>query len=473
MSARASVIYLASRVLSGALSVVAIGLFAHGLAPEDYAWLTLAMAGSALVAGVFIQPLHQSYARFFPRPGFENLLPTLVRLLLLFIAILLFVAWATELGARAWLPAGVALGAWALGAGQGIFDFSSQYANSNLQAQRYSTLYVVKAILVVAIGYLALRAGWGKVGALGAMVAAYGSSALTVSFTTWRKAWRGAWMPSLFATIKPYAIPLAASFFLAAVLQWADRLILAVLASKADTGAFSAAADLTQQGLGLISSAFFLAWYPRLVTASEQRDDAELQRLASRYATLALSLLLPAALGFALVRENLVHLLLGHAYADTAIAVIPWLALSASLAGLRSYMLDIPLHIANRMPLLLRNVGVCALSSVILNFCLVPVLGVVGAGVAAVLAQGIGCVLSYIYGRGVIRWHVPRRDAIAVLVACVAMAVAVLSSAGSGTFHFMMQILSGCMAYVSVMILFNAADCRLWIGDWFERRRSA
>ncbi|MFT4171209.1 MAG: lipopolysaccharide biosynthesis protein [Rhodocyclaceae bacterium] len=470
MSARASVLYLGARVFSGVMSVITVSLFARGIGPESYAWLTLVTAGNALVASVLLQPLNQSLARFMPRAGFGDLLATLSRLFMLGAIPFLLLALAVEAWRPSWLPAGVAIGVWALGMAQGVFDFACQHANTSLQPRRYSLLYIVKATLVLCIGLLVLRVHRGADGALAAMVCGFVLAALGVGWPTWRAAWRDAWRPALLRQIAPYAVPFAGTLFLGAILAWADRLILGALAPAAQTGGYGAASDLVLQGLVLISSAFFLAWYPRMVIAAEQGRRQELESLYQRYAVLALALLLPVALGYALVRHNLVAVLLGQAYSDVSVRVMPWLALSALLAGVRTYLLEIPLHIGNRMRLHLRNVAACAVTSVVLNLLLVPRYGAVGAAMAGGVAQAVGCLLAWTAARGVMRRRVPLIPLLYILAGCAAMALAVSLIAHGGIVGLLMEVSTGVTVYAIFMFAGNVAGCRDRILTRWKRR---
>ncbi|MGC3964236.1 MAG: lipopolysaccharide biosynthesis protein [Rhodocyclaceae bacterium] len=460
MSARASLMYLFARVFSGVISVATISLFAHGIGPEGYAWLTLVTAGNSLFSAVLMQPVNQSLARFLPRAGFGNLLLTLVRVAGVatwpFLLLALIVEWLRP----GWLPPGVALGVWALQMAQGLFDLACQHANSTLQARRYAWLYISKAALVLVLGVLILQVHPRADGMLGAMIGGFVVAAFAVGWPTWRDAVRGAWQPSLLREVRPYALPLTGTLFLGAVLSWSDRILLTAMTTPEQTGGFGAASDLVLQGLVLMSSAFFLAWYPRMVIAAEHQDSAEVERLAGRYLLLALSLLVPVALGYALVRHNLVTVLLGHEYSDVLTIVMPWLALSALLSGARSYLFDIAIHLGARMRAQLRNQALCAVCSVVLNVILIPRFGAMGAAFASVATQAFGCLLSLYAGRGVLRWRIDVRGLSMVALGCVLMTASVMAVSLTGLLGLVVQSLVGAVVYVAVMVAGNVAGCR-------------
>lgn len=465
MSAKTSVLYLGARLLSGLLSMLAISLFARGLGPQGYGWLTLAVAGGALAGGALIQPVHQSLARFLPRAGFADLLPTLSRVLIALSGVLLLLALSIEaLAAKGviHLPLGVALAAWALCVTQGVFDFSAQHANSALKPRRYAWLYSAKAVLLIALGGLAIEIGLDKQGVVFAYVLAFVLSAAWVSRATWLAAWRGAWAPDLLAQVRPYALPLAASCFLSMFWSWSDRFVLSHFLGSYDTGLYAAVADLAQQSLGLLFSALFLAWYPRMVSASEQKDHAQVRDMMSRYAALMLAVLLPSALGFSLVRANLVELFFGAAYGQS-IQVLPYLSAAAALAGLRTYLLEIPLHLGGRMKALMCNIACCALVSLALNIWWVRQFGLVGAGYAAIATQLLGCALALWAGRGVLSWRMGSRELLTVLGASAALAAAVSVVSLKGWQGLLCQSLAGAVAYAAVLGVLDFSGLRTQI----------
>ena len=132
MSAKASLAYFFSRGASGALAVATISLFARTLGPEGYGRLALTVTASAFIAGVLIQPLHQCLARFLPRSGYESILPTLGKALLLACVGALPVALLLEVVPQTWLPAGVPL----MAVGVGVLPGGCSTSRRNIALRR-------------------------------------------------------------------------------------------------------------------------------------------------------------------------------------------------------------------------------------------------------------------------------------------------------------------------------------------------
>lgn len=459
MSVRASLAYFVTRGASGALAVLTVSLFARLLGPAAYGHWALAVTVSAFIAGVMIQPLNASLARFLPRPGFETLPATLGRAMLIAALPALPLAALLEWIAPSWLPAGIAFAALLLGLTQGFFDFSAQYLSSTLQARRYGRLYILKSVLALALGVVALKLGCGVWGVVGAMLASYLVSCAISAPDAWRSVWRGRFALDQLVAIRAYALPTGVALATGFLLQWSDRLILAAHVPPAQLGAYSAAGDLALQGMGLLFSAFHLAWFPRLIATWEQRRQ-DVAPMFAHYLQLTAAVMLPAALGFVLVAPDLSQALLGGAFRADAAAVMPWFALAALLAGLRCYVIDVQLNLSQRMKTLGLIVAASALLSIALNLWVVPRYGILGAARVAVLVQAAGCLMSYVAGRGVLRFALPLRDLAALTLALAAMAAALALLPEGGWLALALRVALGALVYGLVALAANLAGTR-------------
>ena len=474
MSLQASALYVAGRAAAGALSLLAVSMFARGLGPDGYAWFALASTAAAFAVAVFLQPLQHALARFYNSDAAA--LPVLRKWMGCLIAGLLVLALLCELAGVAGLPRGMALAAWAIGVAQGVFDFAAQYTSTTLQPARYAKLYVLKALALVVLGSLFLPAG--VAGVVAAICAAVAVAVLVFGRGVFARVTVPA-SPNTASDLTPnlraFCMPLAVTLFLATVLQWSDRFVLAPWVSKADLGAYAAAGDLTAQTIGFLFAALYLAWYPRMVAAHAAMDAPELARLAQRYALLALAILLPACVGFVLLREAVIGVFFGAAYVSVATKLLPWLALATALAGLRMYFFDMALYLTARMTSQLRNVGIAAIFSVAMGLYLVPRHGVIAAGWVAVMAQVLALLLSVWTGRGVVSWRLNWGAVWPVFTSSALMLAALVllpKQPGLPLFlNLMLQLGVGLLAYVFSMLAFDALDSRALVRSVLERRR--
>lgn len=469
MSARTSLIYLGARAAAGVLSLLAVSLFARGLGPESYAWLALCTTGAAMLSSLLVVPAGQTLARYLPRAGFEQLLPTLARLFVAVAAALMLAALVVESLQPSFAPRGVVVGASVLLFALGLFELSAQFANSRFQAARYAAMFVFKAVATLSLGGFALWVGGGAWSVLAAMLVASLGGSLLVSRDAWLGVLRSRGDMRLLREVRGFALMLACISGCAGLLQWSDRWLLAALADAFSTGVYGATADLVAQTMMMVSSAFFLAWYPRMVAAWESGARAEVDRLAGRYLGMSLAIMLPAAIGFSLLRHEIAALLLGETYAGPAAVLIPWLAAAAALATLRTLVFDVSLFISGRLDLQLRNALLAAASGLALTLWLVPRLGASGAAIANVAGQGFGMLLSWWAGRGLIAWRMRVRDLVAILGASLLMAVLVWSVPLGGAAGLVLRVLLGAAGFGVAMLACDGLESRAW---FLQRVRS-
>lgn len=469
MSLRSSLAYFVFRGASGALAVLTVSVFARLMGPEGYAKWTLAVVLSSFIAGVLIQPFHASLARFLPRPGGTELVATFGRLLLGAAGAVVLLAVILAQCAPGWLPPGIVWLALGLGLSQGIFDFAAQHCSSTLQARRYGRLYLFKSVVALGAGAVLLSSGVGTTGAVLATCGAYLAATAVFGRPAWIAVLRGRFERASLVEIRAYAFPVGVALLTGALLQWGDRLVLAAHVAPARLGAYGAAGDVAQQGFGLLFSAFHLAWFPRLVAAWEQ-GAPDVQAQLNRYAQLSLMVMLPATVGFALVAHDLAGVLLGAGFRDDAARVMPWLALAALIGGVRAYLFDLPLHLAQRMRVQSLIAGGAALLGVSLNLLLVPRYGIVGAAGVAVVAQSCGCLTSFLAGRRTLspRWAL--RDVLAVGAAAAAMGVVVWAVPLSGATGLASKVVLGALAYGAVILVSNTAGLRSALAARWLRR---
>lgn len=472
MSARASLAYFLTRGLSGALAVATISLFARLLGPEGYASLTIAQTLVAFIGSLCLQPLHTSLGRFLPGSTDPGLTATLGRLLLAGCVAAFLLAGGLELWGPSKWPCGVALAAAVLCLGQGIFDFAAQWASARLLARRYSWLYFIKALLTPAIGVTLIYCGAGFFGAVLGMFASYVLATLFCAPEPWLAVAQGTASRNALHSLWPYAPGFALSSLLSVTLSWSDRLMIGTLAPQG-LGAYGAGNDLTQQGFGLVFSALYLAWYPRLVAAWEGRD-TNFPAHARRYTQLSIAVLLPVATGFALISRDLTHVLLGSAFQADAPRVMPWLAVAAALGGIRMYLTDIPLHLARRMWLQSLIVGISGLCAVGLNLWLLPRYGILGAAWSSIAANAVGLVLSVLAARRSGGLHWPWRDTLSA-VACAAVMAGVLHLLPEGSLlRMLLRIVAGIAVFGLMAAACDLAGARTWLRDrWPQRHQGA
>ena len=458
MSLNVSVTYIASRGLGGGMSVATFALLARAYGPTGYAEVALAIAAALFLASVAFGPLRAALARFFAADGDDP--PALANVFYRIAAAIILLG----LGcAGLWIRhAEVIVAAALLAVAQGAFDYAVQHATSAFAPRRVGLLYVTKSTLamIAAIVILCLGApAWCAVGSLalsGAIaVALHGSGALSHRWTRLATFGRDR-LRKLAAFAAPLAV-VAAFVFCA---QWADRAVVGAQLGARSFGAYVAIADLTQQLLGMLFSGIGAAWYPRIVQASSEGNETEVDRLFLRYVTLTWALLVPAVVGLAAVAPSLSMVVFGAGFRIESGFWIPLLAVGAGFAGMKAFLIDLPLFLRKQMVLHAAIVVSAAVASTTLALLLVPSFGAQGAAAAYCTATLIGGVSSLVAGRSASRVLPDRRTFTGVFLGCAAMLTTTLTLVGPSVPQLVIAVGAGAAAHVAVLWLMNVSDAR-------------
>lgn len=161
--------------------------------------------------------------------------------------------------------------------------------------------------------------------------------------------------------------------------QYADVLLLGVLASAADVGIYRVAAQgALMVSLGL--TALNMAIAPFIARLHTLGETAKLQKLAKRTAQAALAFALPTVMVFVLFGEWLLATVFGAEFAE---GYTPLLILAAGqLANAAFGTTGLLLNMTGFERDVTRVVAVAAVLNLVLNIALIPPLGVSGAAIA-------------------------------------------------------------------------------------------
>jgi O-antigen/teichoic acid export membrane protein len=472
MSLRASVAYILTRAVAGALAMASLALFVRVLGPTEYAHLSLGLAAAALSSSLLIIPLNTTLGRLYGEAALrERLIATLTLIVMGLGIVLLIAALVLEWQGASWLARGVLPAAALFAALQGLLDFVAQWSTSALQPRRYSRLLLVRALGVLLFGFLALQSSPSAPAVLLAMAL---SCALSLAISL-----RGSGWPALKnydASLQPrmlrFAAPLLLTCALSYLLQWGDRYLLARMVPLAELGRYSALADFTQQTLILVCSGLGSAWYPRIVQAWGAQNKPEAQRLMSRYALVALALILPAATGFAVLLVPLAAVLFGAAYLDVPAGLSACLVLAAIIGAAKSFYFDIPLLLAERVWRQALGIALSALLALLVMWLAVPQLGITGAALGLLCGQGAGVIYSVVAGRGVLHAQPDLRAAGKLLLATLVMLALLLSLPHETIFTLALSIVLAGASYAAMLLVLDVDGLRSqWLRSWLAAHR--
>lgn len=464
---RNAAIYFAVRVVNGFIGLAALFVLTRLLSPEDYGTYALGLAAINVTAVLFFQWLTVSVARFYSNidATTDDLITQAHVLFAIMSGVLAAVAlaWAGLGADRLASPLAVAVIAGGAVA-TGLQSLHLQIANARGQPLRWGLITAVRAATALALAVIAIQLGWGPIGALAGV--GLGCALALLAFGARWQVHAGAQSPHLCRRIAVYGLPLSLTYICAMALDFSDRFLIAAFHGTSGVAAYAAAADLVQQSAGAILNVFFLAGYPRVTSAWEASGAEGARReLLPMARALIVATPLVAAI-FMGMSPEIARAMFGVGLRAEAAALMPWIAATVSIAGIKAYFLDVPaFHLRKATAMQLRVTAIIAVINVGLNIALIPQWGSLGAAIAGLVAYSCGAILSWWQGRHLGIYPMVGKE---VALATLALAATVAtfrfaSSSSSGaldTGAIALQLTAGLATFALVALLGNLCGLR-------------
>ena len=254
-----------------------------------------------------------------------------------------------------------------------------------------------------------------------------------------------------------YGLPLMAGSLASIAYQFGDRFVIKALLDAEQVALYSVGAQLASYTCVAIVSGFEFALVPIVMNAwgSGERDrvEATLSNLVRYYALAAF----PIAAGLVAVRLGLIHLVASQKYLLAA-PVVPLVVGAAMLQGFQT-PLTIGLHFAKRTGVLAMLFAGMAALNIVLNIVLIPVAGIVGAGISTLGCSALYILVGHLLARRHYSIRIPWGSLGRYALAAVVMYAAVVRlELRDWRVELAVRVLSGMVIYVGLVL---ALDRRL------------
>lgn len=457
--------YLFARGLPGVINLLAMALYTRLLSPDDYGNYALIIAGVSLANVTLFQWLRLGLLRFLP--SYQNNQKAFLSTILFgYITLVVLTGSCGAIASicisdpalRGFILLGVML-LWV----QAFFELTLDLARIQLAPKRYGLLSIVKATIALAIGGSLAYLGFGVFGLIVGLMTGMLLS-LSMQIGNWKYVRFRFIEAKVFHELLIYGLPLSATFILGFVIDSSDRFLLGWLLGTGATGMYAAGYDITKQTLGVLMMIMNLAAYPLAVRALEQGGGEVARQQLTHNIILLLTIALPCTAGFALLSSNIAFVFLGQAYRNTAISLIPWIALGSLFAGIKAFYFDLSFQLGQHTIGQVWVAIIAAITNVILNLVWIPHFGLVGAAYATVIAYGLGLFLSYAFGRSIFKLPLPLWDAAKIALATLGMTLALVPIVSlRGAWILAGQVAWGSVVFGFLLWFFDVDGIRLTI----------
>ncbi|HVO03333.1 MAG TPA: oligosaccharide flippase family protein [Candidatus Cybelea sp.] len=449
-----SLVYIASRALPSGITLVTGMWLTWFLHPEAYGLYGLGTALVNVASSAFFGWHALSFMRFY-QSNTENpkFMPTIAQTFVLLCALTGLTAVAA--GVSGWLDRDYQTLIWICVPGCWFFSWFELSARVQVARFRPVSYFWMNVARNVGILVFCITLAWLTRSPLAVLAGSFVAMLLSAvlfnagGFDLRPRLFDGAAARQLLI----FGGPLAVVQILTASSFATDRFLLDAFSGKASVGFYTVAYSLAQTTISTIGAGIDSAIYSRAVRAADAKDPAALQGQLTRNCILLLALLLPAAVGAALVAPALARLFVGPEYVGPVTALISWMAFAALILSFRANYVDHAFHFGNSTTRLTVVIATMVVVNVVADLALIPQFGAVGAAMASIVAGTIGLVHGLIASRSVLRLPFPPREIAKIVAATAAMALFLWPLYGtSSLWGLALQVIGGAVVFGVVVV---------------------
>lgn len=460
--------YFVARMLAAFIALAATSIYTRLLSPAEYGVYALALSSVFMAYGCLMQWLTSSLARFLPMyPARQGVLLSHIvvgyfAVALIVVSVILISTCQLVVSTRLMKIIGVSVG---LFLAIGFAELCLVLFQINLKPLLHAQFTLLRAAGAVIAGVSLAYLGYGSLGLLVGLLVGNFCIIVPNLGRHWRPVRLTLLDKRLVRDLAAYGFPSAMIGALGTVMYASDRYIIAALMGAELTGLYAAPYDLAMRSLQVLMLVVAMAYNPVILRAYEAEGRTGVESLIRRQAELLLGVALPAAIGFVMLSPAITHLLLGQAFQEIARKLIPWVAVATVLSGMQTFYLALPFTLTKRPLSQTAVFALGALVNVLLNFALIPPLGLVGAAFATVIAYALILVCSFVLGRRLFPLTFPGVGLAKIVVACAAWALILWPVRGTtAVAPVLLHGLAGGAAYVAVFCALDVGGTRRLFG---------
>jgi O-antigen/teichoic acid export membrane protein len=204
----------------------------------------------------------------------------------------------------------------------------------------------------------------------------------------------------------------------------ADRYLVDSVLGTSMVGYYTGPVDMLQKTMGFLMLALNIAAYPAMVRAYDDHGPAAARKVLEDNFVAQLMLGLPAVVAFSVIPSGISNLLLGKAYHDAAVTLLPWVSVAALLRLLISNHLVMVFQLERRMKLMLVAPIVSVAVLVPAGIWGMRAAGLPGMAYASLASQTAAWIVCAVLARRIFTFSLINRDVVKIGIASAIMGAA-------------------------------------------------
>jgi O-antigen/teichoic acid export membrane protein len=471
-----ALIYLVAHAVPAIIGFCALIIYTHLLSAAEYGIYVVGASIAGIISAVFFAWVRLSVARY---QASSPELDLRAEAIVAYGGTVLVIACLTPVAiliARPNIGFGILAGSLLLSLSLTAFEISQEFRRAQLNPVRYTIVAMLRSVLGLALGYLAIELGGGGLG----LLVAIGASFLIANVLSLQS---NAAKPLRFASVGHltqfvrYGSPFLLGALAFALHSALDRLSVAYLLGQSAAGYYGLAADVTRQLSAVLASSVSSAVFPLAFRNLAAAGAAATRAQLAGGAELLLALIAPVTVWLAISADVVAGALLGTEFQTAVAALLPLLALARLCGAINQYYLHVSFQLAEKPLLQVAHDSSILAVNIALLFPLTLAFGLPGTAAAILIAEALGILIGIGLSRNAFRLPfngpgMARVFASTAVVAAVTYA-AKSTSSGHGVPALLSLAASGCVAYVGAAMLFDVAGFRTAVASYLRPRKVA
>lgn len=220
-----------------------------------------------------------------------------------------------------------------------------------------------------------------------------------------------------------FSLPLAPNDLIYWITSSSDRYIVGFFLGVSSVGIYSAA-----YGIGYLLYIFFMPLqmilFPQLSTLYDNGEIEEVKTYISYSLKFFLLISVPSVVGLTVLSKQILVLLTTTEFTNGS-PVIPLIALSILFAGIYQIIINIT-YLYKKTKNIFWIQGSSALLNIVLNFILIPFIGIIGAAIATLFSYILMSIFSYFISRKFLRFKIDIIFILKIILSSIIMGLIVL-----------------------------------------------
>ncbi len=470
--------YLPANVVPAITAFASVYVYTRMLSPADYGVYSVVVNVTLLCQAGFFYWLQVGATRFYARAEIDANMPVFAAsvyrgaalssalLSAGYVAVLLFGTFHKDLLDGLWLGLPLVLT-------RSLVSINQALNRGGAKIVRYNLIECSQTLLALGLGVsiLMVRHDGARSVLLGLVAGALVGCA--IDFQAIVRVTRVPADARVLRSLLSFGGPLILVNTLGYALNAADRIVIQYLLGSSEVGIYSVAYNTIDRSIGSIFIAISMAAFPLTVRALETHGSSAASKQMTSNGTLLLSIALPACAGLIAAGPQLGAVLIGPAFREEALQIMPWIVISALMSGMQVHYFDHTFILGKRTTTVLWCVGPAALLNVVLNFVLLPRIGLMGAVWASLIAHAAALASSIVLGRRALKFDFPVGPALRIFLASAAMMAAIRGLDLPPTFGGLAGAVSlGVAVYAATCLALDVAGMRAFLYRRFVEFRS-